>query len=154
MVRWWIVGLFFTGLNLPVSWVFKDLLAWPAWLATLLAAEFSTLLRFFVNDRWVFGFPRPTWLRLWQYHLAVAGSFAIWYAIANLLYYNYGERFSQFLVQALSPWAVMSLEEADTTAFLLAQIAATCCSVGWSMIANFLWIWRKRGTPDAKAPKP
>jgi len=127
IVRWWIVGLFFTGLNLPLSWIFVDVFAWPVWLSTLLASEISTLLRFFANDRWVFGFPRPTWLRLWQYHVAIASSFAIWWTATNLLVY-------QLQVN-----------------YLLAQIFATCCSVGWSMITNFLWIWRKKHRPPEPA---
>ncbi|NJL00702.1 MAG: GtrA family protein [Spirulinaceae cyanobacterium RM2_2_10] len=148
IVRWWIVGLFFTGANLPLSWLFKDVLLFPAWLATLLGAETVTLLRYFANDRWVFGYPRPSWLRLWQYHVAMASSFVLWYAIANVLYYRYREGFSLFLVQALGNWITLSLDDADTIGFLLAQILATCCSVFWTMVTNFLWIWRK---PD---PKP
>ncbi len=127
VVRWWIVGLFFTGLNLPLSWIFKDLLNFPVWLATLFASEISTLLRFCVIDRWVFGFPSPTWLRLWQYHVAIASSFVIWWSVTNLLVYQFGVH------------------------YLLAQILATCCSVGWSMVTNFLWIWRKESDPDPDA---
>lgn len=133
MVRWWIVGLFFTGVNIPILWVLVDLLGLKLWLATLLASEFGTLLRFLVNDRWVFGYLRPTWKRLWQYHLAIASSFVIWYSVANLL----------------PRWGIH---------YLLASILATGCSVGWSMITNFLWIWRKKEqktrSPSSSEPLP
>ena len=85
LARWWIVGLAFYGGGLGALYLFQDILALPLMLGTLLAAEFTTLLRFFVNDRWVFGHRRPTWLRLWQYHVAGAGGFVVWWTIANLL---------------------------------------------------------------------
>lgn len=120
VVRWWIVGLFFMGLNIPLLWIFVDLLFLPLWLSTIFASEIGTLFRFLVNDRWVFGHPRPTWQRLWQYHVAIASSFVIWWTATNL--------FADVL----------------NIHYIIASILATCCSVGWSMFTNFVWIWRKK----------
>ncbi|MDB9315156.1 GtrA family protein [Spirulina sp. CS-785/01] len=119
MVRWWIVGLFFTGINIPLLYVFKEWFVFNLFIATFLASEIGTICRFFVNDRWVFGHPRPTWKRLWQYHVAISSSFVIWYSAANYL-------------------PRLGIH------YLIAAILATCLSVGWSMITNFLWIWRKK----------
>lgn len=120
IVRWWIVGLFFTGVNIPLLGILVHLLKLESWLATLIAAELGTALRFFINDRWVFGHPRPTAQRFWQYHVANASSFVIWWSSANILTYKFG----------IDP--------------VLASIPATACSVGWSMMTNFLWIWGKK----------
>ncbi len=89
----------------------------PLTLATLITAETGTILRFFANDRWVFGHPRPTIARFWQYHVANAGGFVIWWGVSNAL-----------------PSLGMH--------YLLASLAATACSVSFSMLTNFLWIWR------------
>jgi len=123
-VRWWIVGLAFTGGALVVLYVLRDLLHLPLIVATSAGAEAMLVLRFLINDRWVFGHRRPTWIRLWQFHLASAGGGAIWWIVANLLP-RYGVH------------------------YLIAAIAGTACSVLFSMATNFLWIWRKRHSEHA-----
>lgn len=122
MVKWAIVGGLFAALGLGLLKLFFGVLQWPYWFATALQAEICTLLRFLVNDRWVFGQARPTWQRLWQYHLANAGGFAVWWVIANLL-------------QRLG------------VDYLLSAILAAACSSGVSLVSNFFWVWRKRDRP-------
>jgi putative flippase GtrA len=124
MVRWWIVGIVFFGLTIPALYVFHDLLGLPLWAATLLAGELGTVLRFGVNDRWVFGNRRPTWRRLIEYHAAVISSFAIWWAATN----------------ALAAFGVH---------YILASLFGTGVSVGWSMFTNFVWVWRPRTSSAA-----
>jgi putative flippase GtrA len=119
LVRWWIVGLAFTGGGLVVLYILRDILRLPLIVATAAGAEATLLVRFLINDRWVFGHRRPTWLRLWQFHLASAGGGVIWWVVANLL--------PRFGVQ-----------------YLLAALAGSACSVVFSMATNFLWIWRQR----------
>ena len=128
--RWWAVGLFFYVAGLGVLYLMRDILALPLILGTLLAAEFISLLRFLMNDRWVFGHRRPTWRRLWQFHVASAGGFAIWWTVANAL-----PRFGVY--------------------YLIASTVGTGCSVCFSMLTNFLWVWRRRGAhTDAVNPAP
>jgi putative flippase GtrA len=127
--RWWAVGLVFLVLNIPLLYVLRDGLALPLWLATLIGGEIGTLARFLVNDRWVFGNRRPTWRRAVQYHAAVASSFGIWWAVTNAL-------------------AQVGIH------YLVANIGGQAISVGWSMLTNFGWIWRRRRaqpTPGARA---
>ena len=119
LARWWIVGLAFTGGGLLVLYVLRDLLHLPLMVATTGGAEAVLLLRFLINDRWVFGTRRPTWTRLWQFHVASAGGGAIWWIVANVL--------PRFGVH-----------------YLLAATAGTACSVVFSMGTNFFWIWRGR----------
>jgi putative flippase GtrA len=118
IARWWAVGLLFLVINIPLLYVLRDVLGLPIWLATLLGGEIGTLARFLVNDRWVFGNKRPTLRRLVQYHVAVASSFCIWWLVTNAL--------AQVGVH-----------------YLIAAIAGQAVSVGWSMVTNFGWIWRR-----------
>jgi putative flippase GtrA len=116
---WWIVGLAFTLLNVPVLYLLVDVIAIPLATATLVAGEAGLLARFLVNDRWVFGHRRPTLLRLWQYHAAAAGGFVIWWVATNVL--SRGGLY-----------------------YLAAALLATGASVAWSMATNFLWVWRRK----------
>ena len=127
LARWWAVGMLFLGWSLGVLYLLKDKLLLPLLLATLITAEAGTCLRFLVNDRWVFEHQRPTLRRLWQYHVANAGGFVIWWAVSNVL-------------------------PALGIHYLLASVAATACSVGLSMLTNFLWIWRRRLPPVPGRP--
>jgi putative flippase GtrA len=99
----------------------------PLIAGTALGAEATLLSRFLVNDRWVFGYRRPTWTRLWQFHVASAGGGVIWWTVANVL--------PQFGVH-----------------YLLAALAGTACSVIFSMATNFLWIWRTRSRGNLEQP--
>src|SRR5437867_1330246 len=116
--RWWIVGLAFFGGGLGILYLFMDVLRMPLMIGTLLAAEVTIVLRFAINDRWVFGNRRPTWTRLWQFHIVSAVGSVIWWVAANTL--------PRFGVH-----------------YLIASTAGTACSVFFSMLTNFLWVWRR-----------
>ncbi len=125
-VRWFAVATVFTTVGLGLLKLFVDVLHWPYAVATLVQSETCNLLRFFVNDRWVFGKRRPTWKRLVQYHVANAMGFAVWWAGANGL-------------------------KALGVHYLLASVLAMIGSFGVSWLTNFKWIWRKKkraGGPD------
>jgi putative flippase GtrA len=117
MGRWWIVNLAFWVAGLGVLYVFTDRLRMPLMAGTLLAAEIMTVVRFLVNDSWVFGRDRPTWRRLWQFHVACAGGSAIWWSVANVL----------------PRWGVH---------YLIASALGSACSAVFSLTTNFKWIWR------------
>lgn len=119
MVRWWVVGIAFGVVNVSLLYLLHDLWGWALPIATLIAGEVGTLARFLINDRWVFGNRLPTWRRLVEYHVAVLSGSLIWYVVTNVL--------PQFGVQ-----------------YLLASIIGQACSVGWSMLTNFGWVWRPR----------
>ena len=118
IMRWCAVGGVFGGVSLVLIKIMAGLLAWPYALATLLSAEICTILRFLVVDRWVFCHTRPTLKRLWQYHVANALGFTIWWSAANIL-------------------------KSGGVHYLGSAVLATFFSVGFSMASNFLWIWRK-----------
>ena len=49
MLRWWIVGGGFIGVNLGLLWLCIDVAGLPVFPATLIASEVGTLLRFLVK---------------------------------------------------------------------------------------------------------
>ena len=118
LVRWFAVGFIFAALGIALIKLFAGVLQWPYAVATLVSGEIGTLLRFLAVDRWVFGHPRPTLRRLWQYHIANAVGFGIWWSASNLL-------------------------KAAGVDYLLASVFGMVFSVGFSAASNFLWIWRK-----------
>jgi len=118
VMRWLAVGLVFAGFGLALIKLMAGVLAWPYAVATFCSGEIGTLLRFLAVNRWVFGHPRPTWKRLGQYHVANAVGFAIWWGAAN------------------------GLRTAGVN-YLLAAVLAMFCSVGFNLLSNFWWIWRK-----------
>ncbi len=142
MVRWWIVGIAFMVINIVLLDYFKvnlqtlltglshlsseDVHRWSLSVATIASAEICTLTRYLINDYWVFGNPRPTWKRCWEYHVANATSFFVWCFITIAL----GEK--------------LGLDHR------LAAILATIVSVFVSMATNFLWVWRS----PKKRPRP
>ena len=117
VLRWFFVGLIFLGMGLSLLQFFVGYLGLPFWAGSLVQAELCTLLRFLVNDRWVFDRRRPTWSRLWKYHVANAGGFAVWWSIANSL-------------QLLG------------VPYLWAATLPVVFSTLVSLVTNFLWVWR------------
>lgn len=123
--RWWFVGLAFFAGGLGLLYLLRDVLGLPLSAATFIGAEITIILRFLINDRWVFGNAHPTWKRLWQFHVASAGGGAVWWIVSNVL-----PRFGVY--------------------YLIASTVGTACSVFFSMCTNFLWIW-SRGKDGAKS---
>ena len=121
-VRWFAVGVVFLAWSTGVLYLLTGIRHWPVPVSSLVTAEVGTILRFLVNDRWVFENHRPTLGRFWKYHVANAGGFAIWWSVCN----------------ALPPFGVN---------YLIASVLATCCSVGFSIVTNFFWIWRRKQIP-------
>jgi putative flippase GtrA len=119
MIRWFIAGLLFMGINTLILYLLVRWIGLTVAVATLISAEICTLLRFELNERWVFGLKKQSWIRLWQYHLANGGAFLIWWLGTNVLT-NAGVN------------------------YLVASIAAVALSTGLSLATNFLWIWRSR----------
>jgi len=122
LVRWIIAGGVFLVLNTGFLYLLVGVLGVPVAAGTLVSAELCTLLRYLVNDHWVFGHPRPSWRRLWQYHVANGAAFVVWWVAANGL-------------------NLLGVH------YLLAGILAVGFSTGFSMGTNFFWIWRHKHHP-------
>lgn len=131
LFRWLSAGLIFLFINSIFMVVEVEYFKLKALWATLISAELCTVLRFFVNEHWVFKGVGPVWKRLLQYHLANAGSFVVWMIVANLLIH----------------WGIH---------YLLASALAVGISIMTSLASNFLWVWRKRdpvASPTSLSPE-
>ncbi|MEB3312402.1 MAG: GtrA family protein [Snowella sp.] len=142
VVRWWIVGIAFMVINIILldflkvnlqAWFSglsrlspEEVNRWSLSVATIASAEICTITRYLINDYWVFGNPRPTWKRCWEYHVANGMSFFVWCFI------------------------VIALGEKIGVDHRFAAILATVVSVCISMATNFLWVWRS----PKKRPRP
>jgi len=117
------------SLNLGLLYIAVHVLGISFALAPVVTSEIGITLRFLVNDRWVFGYRRPSWRRLWEYHVAIAGAFVVWWVAANLMVHA-------------------------GVHYLIASILATACSVCCSVITNFLWVWQTQsGSGSKSAPQ-
>ena len=124
VVRWLTAGLTFVGITSVFLFFFVDLLGATVQIGTLLALELSTLLRFYVNEKWVFKTVNISWRRLWHYHIANAGASAVWWVATNYLNHV-------------------------GVNHVIAAILAVGVSTGFSMASNFLWVWRATRPPSA-----
>jgi putative flippase GtrA len=124
-IRWVAVTVVFTGATLALIKTMVGVLGWPYSVATIITSETCTLVRFITLDRSVFKMGGGTWTRLWQYHVASAAGFAVWWTSANLL-------------------------QSRGVQYLLAAVLATFFSVGINIITNFFWVWRKPATEKPK----
>lgn len=110
-------GSLFMGINTGLLYLLVHFSKFSVPIATMLAAESCTILRYLLNDIWVFRSCKLTWLKLWRYHLANALASIVWWIAANILTrvgFNY----------------------------IAASILAVVFSTGVSFASNVLWIWR------------
>jgi putative flippase GtrA len=117
---WVVLGVVAAFVELGLLSVLVDGLHWELPVATAVAAEALILAKFFIADRWVFGYPKPNWERLVKYHAACAGAFVVYWLVINGL--NTGLQV---------PYGV-------------GFAAGTVASFLWSLVTNFLWVWVKR----------
>lgn len=126
---WTLLGVMATGLEIGLLGILYRTWAVPLWLASAVAAETFLLVRFVIADRWVFGNGRPSPGRLFRYHGASAGAFTISWLVLN------------------GSAAVLAIPNEFIVPSLLGSAAAFC----WSLLTNFLWVWRA-APEDADRP--
>lgn len=120
--RWLAVGLMFMGVNAAFLKLFIGALGLSVPVGSTVALEANILLRFFINDRWVFGHRTPNGSRLVKYHGAQAGAALVWWIAAN------------------------TMNRAGIH-YLVAGTLAIGFSTGFSFVSNFYWVWRRRHAP-------
>lgn len=121
--RWLVLGAGAAVVELALLRLLVEVLLVHPWAASALAAEALILARFAVADRWVFQHPRPTLPRLLRYQGACTGALVVYLVAFNGLTLLLG-----------APYVV---------AFVL----GTAVSFAWSLVTNFLWVWRPKPAP-------
>jgi putative flippase GtrA len=119
IARWLIAGLLFMGVNTVALYEGVHYLHLSVAVATLASAEICTLLRYILNEIWVFKNYRMSWIKLWHYHVANAAALIVWWLAANML--------NRLGVN-----------------YILSSIVAVVFSTGISFASNFFWIWRSK----------
>ena len=126
LVGWFLLGITASVLELGLLRILVDTLQLALPLSTALAAEVLILFKFLLNDRLVFNHTWPSLGRLVRYHGASAGALVVYWLVVN----------------ALSLFVGML--------YVVAFVVGTAAAFGWSLLTNFLWVWRGVGS-DARA---
>jgi len=117
--RWTVVGVAAAVAELALLRALVEGLHMVLPIATIVAAEVLILLKFLVADRWVFGHPRPALQRAVRYHGACAGALVVY-------------------------WLVINVTAAVGLVYTLGFVLGTAASFIWSLLTNFLWVWRTK----------
>ena len=125
LASWFLLGLTASQLELVLLRSLYELLHWQLPIASAVAAELLILLKFVLNDRFVFNHTWPTFGRLARYHGASAGALVVYWLTLNALN------------------LLLGLE------YVAAFLVGTAAAFTWSLLTNFLWVWAV-GT-DARA---
>jgi putative flippase GtrA len=118
LASWFLLGVTASLLELALLRGLYEVLQWPLPIATAAAAELLIILKFLLNDRFVFNHAWPTLGRMVRYHGASAGALAVYWVVVN----------------ALS--LLLGVE------YVIAFVAGTAAAFTWSLLTNFLWVWR------------
>lgn len=114
------LGVAAVGAEIGLIGALYEGLRLPLWLASALAAEALILLRFAIADRWVFGHRRPTLGRLGRYQSASLGALVV-------------------------SWLVLNGSAARLgVSYVLATLLGTGAAFAWSLLTNFLWVWKPK----------
>ncbi|MBV9329444.1 MAG: GtrA family protein [Chloroflexi bacterium] len=127
VVRWVLLGLLASLVELALLRGLVEGLLWPLPLATVVAAEVLIICKFLVNDRFVFGYPWPNLTRLVRYHGASAGALIVYWVVLNALSLFGG------------------------VAYVAAFVIGTAAAFTWSLITNFVWVWEQHNLPKGPA---
>ena len=127
---WFLLGLAASLVELALLRLLVEVVGWPLPIATAAAAEVLILVKFLVNDRFVFGYALPTPARLVKYHGASAGALIVYWIVVNALAALLG------------------------VAYVLAFIVGSGAAFGWSFLTNFLWVWAPARRTTTEVPLP
>jgi putative flippase GtrA len=116
--RWLITGLGFLFFNICFLYIFVEIFRLSSGMATFLGAELSTIVRYFINNYWVFKYEEISIKGFINYHIANIGAFSVWLIASNLMI-KYGIN------------------------YIYAGILAVFFSTMFSYYSNFYWIWKR-----------
>jgi len=118
---WTVLGVSAAAAELGLLRLLVEGLGMPLPIATAVAAETLILVKFLLNDRWVFGHPRPAVDRVIKYHGASAGALVVYWIVIN------------------------GLASLLAVPYAIGFVIGTGASFVWSLLTNFLWVWNRAG---------
>jgi putative flippase GtrA len=125
LASWVVLGVTASLLELALLRLLYEVMDWPLPIATVVAAEVLIVFKFLLNDRLVFNHAWPTLGRLVRYHGASAGALVVYWLVVNALSLALG------------------------VVYVIAFLVGTAAAFTWSLLTNFLWVWRVAN--DARA---
>jgi putative flippase GtrA len=118
LASWVVLGVTASLLELALLRLLYEVMDWPLPIATVVAAEVLIVFKFLLNDRLVFNHAWPTLGRLVRYHGASAGALVVYWLVVNALSLALG------------------------VVYVIAFLVGTAAAFTWSLLTNFLWVWR------------
>jgi dolichol-phosphate mannosyltransferase len=118
LASWLVLGVTASLLELALLRLLYEAMDWPLPIATAVAAEVLIVFKFLLNDRLVFNHAWPTLGRLVRYHGASAGALVVYWLVVNALSLALG------------------------VVYVIAFLVGTAAAFTWSLLTNFLWVWR------------
>jgi putative flippase GtrA len=118
LASWLVLGVTASLLELALLRLLYEVMDWPLPIATVVAAEVLIVFKFLLNDRLVFNHAWPTLGRLVRYHGASAGALVVYWLVVNALSLALG------------------------VVYVIAFLVGTAAAFTWSLLTNFLWVWR------------
>jgi putative flippase GtrA len=115
---WLAFGLFITLLSTLILYFFVESLEIHLPIATALSGEISLLIRYFLNNYFVFNKKSFKLMNCLKFHIAMLLGFSIWWILTNIL-------------------SVIGLH------YIIAALSATLISTLINLITNFKWVWGK-----------
>jgi putative flippase GtrA len=118
IILWLVYGVVTTLISTVILFIFVDVLKLQLPIASAFAGELSLLIRFLLNNFFIFKIQNIKIQTLFKFHLAMGLGFIIWWSITNILF---GIGFH----------------------YILAGLTATLIATLFNLLSNFLYVWKK-----------
>ena len=128
VLKWIAVGIIFTAYNAAALYVLQEILNQTLFISTMCLTIIGTTLRFFVNDRWVFGYKTPNLRRFYKYVMSAAIGLILWIGLVNLFTY-------------------LGLH------YQISALLAMAVTITFNMAINFLWVWKRKSQNEDSIAK-
>ncbi len=123
---WSLLGLSASIVEFVLLRGLYEALGLPLPVASAVAAEVMIMVKFLLNDRYVFGHAWPTFRRLVRYHGASAGALIVYWLVINAVSVLGGEP------------------------YVAGFVIGTAAAFTWSLLTNFFWVWATAPSDGAR----
>ncbi len=123
--KWVLIGFVLLFVSNLIAFFLVEFFSIPFFYSSIFSALICNLLRFFINNFWVFKDNSFSFYKFYKFQISSGFSFVVWWSFANTLVY-----FGVFYLLALN----------------IAAILSTLIN----LFVNFLWVWRNVDLIDSK----